>query len=170
MYHCMANGRGKVETVTDFIFLGSKITVNSGYSHEKKKTLTPWKAMTNPDSTLKSRDITFFHIVKAMVGFSSSHVWIWELDLKEGWAQKNWCFQTVVLKKTFESPLSSKEINPVSPKGNQHWIFTERTDSEAEAPVLWPPDVKRGFFGKDTDAEKDWVEEEKGTIENKMVR
>ena len=103
-------------------------------------------------------------------GFSSSHAWIWELDLKEGWAQKNWCFQTVVLKKTFESPLSSKKISPVSPKGNQPWIFTERTDSEAEAPILWPPDVKRGFFGKDTDAEKDWVEEEKGTIENKMVR
>ena len=75
-----------------------------------------------------------------------------------------------MLKKTFESPLNSKEIKPVNPKGNQPWIFTERTDSEAEAPILWSPDVKSGFIGKDTDAEKDWVEEEKGAIEDKMFR
>ena len=96
------------------------------------------KAMTNLDSILRSRDITLLtkvHLVKAMF-FSSSHVWMWELDYKEGWAPKNWCFWTVVLEKTLESPLDSKEIKPVNPKGNQSWIFTGRTDAEAEVPVL----------------------------------
>ena len=98
--------------------------------------------MTNLDHVLKSRDITLpkkFCIVKSY-GFSSSHVWIWELDHKEDWAPKNWCFWIVVLKRTLENPLDCKEIKPVNPKGNQPWIFTGRTDAEAEAPVLWPPD------------------------------
>ena len=98
------------------------------------------KAMTNPESILKSRDITLptkVRLVKAMV-FSSSHIWIWELDYKESWAQKNWCFWTVVLEKTLESPLDSKEIQPVYPKGNQSWILIGRTDAEAETPILWP--------------------------------
>ena len=102
--------------------------------------------------------------------FSNSHVQIWELDLKEGWVPKNWCFQTVVLEKTLESPLDCKDIKPVNPKGNQPWIFIGRADAKAEAPILWSPDVKSGFIGKDTDAEKDWAEEEKGAIEDKMVR
>ena len=85
--------------------------------------------------------------------FFSSHVWMWELDNKEGWALKNWCFW-IVLEKTLKSPLDSKEIKPVNPKGNQSWIFIGRTDAEAEAPVLWLPDVKSRFIGKDPDAEK----------------
>ena len=100
-------------------------------------------------------------------GFSSSHVWMWELDYKENWALKNWCFWTMVLEKTLESPLDSKEIKPVNPKGNQSWIFTGRTD--AETPILWPPDAKSWLTGKDPDAGKDWRREEKGVTDDKMV-
>ena len=102
-------------------------------------------------------------------GFSSSHVWMWELDYKESWVPKNWCFWTVVLEKTLESPLDSKETQPVSPKGNQSWIFIERTDAEAETPVLWPPDAKNQLLGKYPDPGKDWRQEEKGTTEDEMV-
>ena len=94
---------------------------------------------------------------------------MWELDYKEGWALKNWCFWTVVLEKTLESPLDCKEIKPVHPKGNQSWIFIGRTDAEAEAPVLWPPDVKKWLIWKDPDAGKDWGREDKGTTEDEMV-
>ena len=93
--------------------------------------------------------------------FSSSHVWMWELDHKESWALKNWNFWTAVLEKTLESPLDSKEIQPVHPKGNQSWIFIERTDVEAETPILWPPDVKNWLIWKDHDSGKDWRQEEK---------
>ena len=109
---------------------------------------------------LKSRNNT-----NQSYGFSSSHAWIWELDDKEGWAPKNWCFWTVVLEKTLESPLDCKEIQPVNSIGNQPWILIERTDAEA-APVLWPPDVKNWLIGKDPDAGKDWGQEEKGTTED----
>ena len=102
-------------------------------------------------------------------GFSSSHVRIWDLDHKEGWAPKNWCFQIVVLKKTLKSPLVSKEIKPVNPKGNQPWIFLGRTDAEAEAPILWPPDAKSWLTGKDPDIGKDWGQEENGVTEDEMV-
>ena len=102
-------------------------------------------------------------------GFSSSHVWMWELDHKEGWAQKNWCFWTVVLEKTLESPLDSKEIKPVNPRGNQPRIFIGRTDAEAEAPILWPPDVKIWLIRKDPDAEKDWRQEERGWQRTRWV-
>ena len=101
--------------------------------------------------------------------FSSSHVWMWELDYKETCAPMNWCFWTVVLEKILESPLDFKEIEPVHPKGNQSWIFIGRTDAEAETPILWPPDVKDWFIGKDPDAGKDWRQEEKGTTEDEMV-
>ena len=101
-------------------------------------------------------------------GFSS-HVWMWELDYKEGWAQKNWCFWTVVLEKTLESPLDSKEIQPVHPNGNQSWMFFGRTDAEAETPVLWPPHAKSWLIGKDPDVGKEWRQEEKGTTEDEMV-
>ena len=94
---------------------------------------------------------------------------MWELDHKEGWAPKNWCFWTVVLEKTLESPLDCKEIQPVNPKGNQSWIFIGRTDAEAEAPILWPPDVKSWLIWKDPDDEKDWRQEEKGTTEDEIV-
>ena len=102
-------------------------------------------------------------------GFSSSHVWMWELDYKESWAPKNWCFWTVVLEKTLESPLDCKEIQPVHPKGNQSWIFTGRTDVEAETLILWPPDAKNWLTWKAPDAGKVWRREEKGTTEDEMV-
>ena len=133
-----------METVSDFIFLGSKIIVDGDYSHEIK-TLVSWK---------KSYDQPRQHIKKERhysadkspsslnYGFCSSHVWMWELVHKKGflWAPKNWCFWTVVLEKTLESPLDSKESKPVHPKGNQPCIFIGRTDAEAETPILWPPD------------------------------
>ena len=102
-------------------------------------------------------------------GFSSSHVCIWELDYKESWAPKNWCFWTMVLEKTLESPLDCKEIQLVHPKGNQSWIFLGRTDAEAETPILWPSDAKNWLIWKDPDAGKDWRREEKGTTEDEMV-
>ena len=101
--------------------------------------------------------------------FSRSHVLMWELDCEESWALRNWCFWTVVLEKTLESPLDCKEIQPVHPKGNQSRIFIGRTDAEAETPILWPLDAKNWLIGKDPDAGKDWRWEEKGTIENEMV-
>ena len=101
-------------------------------------------------------------------GFSSGQVWMWELDYKESWAPKNWCFWTVVLEKTPESPLDCKEIQPVHPKGDQSWVFIRRTDAEAETSILWPPDAKNWLIGKDPDAGKDWGQE-KGTIEDEMV-
>ena len=101
--------------------------------------------------------------------FSSSHVWMWELDYKESWTPKNWCFWTVVLEKTLESPLDCKEIQTVNPKGNQSWLFIGRTDAEAEAPILWPPDVKNWLIGRDSDARKYWRQEEKGMTEDEMV-
>ena len=94
---------------------------------------------------------------------------MWELDHKESWALKNWCFWTVVLEKTLESPLDSKEIKPVNSKGNQSWIFIERTDAEAETPIFWPPDVKNWLIRKDPDAGKDWRPEEKGATEDEMA-
>ena len=103
-------------------------------------------------------------------GFSSGHVWMWELDCEESWALKNWCFWTVVLEKTPESPLDCKEIQPVNTKGNQSWIFVGRTDTEVETPVVWPPDVKNWLNGKHPDGGKDWRQEEKGMAEDEMVR
>ena len=126
-------------------------------------------AMTNIDSILKSRDITLptkVCLVKAMV----FPVVMWELDHKESWTPKNWCFWTVVLEKTLASPLvSCKEIQPVNPKGNQPWLFFGRTDAEAEIPILWPPDVKNGLTRKDPDSGKDWRWEQKGLTEDDMV-
>ena len=145
-----------MKTVTDFTFLGSKITADGDCSHEIKiRLLLVRKAMTNLDSILKSRDITLrtkVNLVKALV-FSSSHVWMWELDYKESWAPKNWCFWTVVLEEALENPLDIKEIQPV--QGNQSWIFTGRTDAKAETPILWPPDAKNWLIWKDPDAGKD---------------
>ena len=94
---------------------------------------------------------------------------MWELNYKESWAPRNWCFWTVVLEKTLESLLDCKDIQPVHPKGNQSWIFIGRTDAEAETPILWPPDVKSWLIGKDPDAGKDWRQEEKGTTEDEIV-
>ena len=119
--------------------------------------------MTNLDSILKSRDVTLptkVRLVKATV-FSSGRAWMWELDYEESWAPKNWCFWTVVLEKTLESPLDCKEIKPIHPKGNQSWIFIGRTDVEAETLILWLPDAKSWLTWKDPDAGKDWSGEEK---------
>ena len=126
--------------------------------------------MTNLDSILKSSDITLptkVHLVKAM-GFSNSHVWMWKLDNKESWVPKNWCFWTVVLEKTLESPLDCKEIQPVHPK-DQSWVFIGRTDAKAETPILCPPQVKGWLIGKDSDAGRGWGQEEKGTTEDEMA-
>ena len=161
-----------VETVADFILGGSKITAYGDCSHEiKRHLLLGRKVMTNLDSILKTRDVilpTKVCLVKAMV-FSSSHIWRYELDYKESLALKNWCFWTVVLEKTLESPLDCKEIQPVHPKGDQSWVFTGRTDVEAEAPILWPPDAKSWLTGKDPDGGKDWRQEEKVMTKDEMV-
>ena len=163
-----------IETVTDFIFLGSKITSDGNCSHEiKKHLLRGRKAITNLDIILKSRDITLptktrVPLLKAMV-FPVGHVWMWEMDYKENSVPKNWCFWTLVLEKIIESPLNCKEIQPVHPKGNQSWIFIGRTDAEAEAVILLPPDVKSWLTRNDPGAEKDWRQEEKGMTEDEMV-
>jgi len=160
--------RETVETVADFIFLGSKITADGDHSQEiKRHLLLGRKVMTNLDSILKSRDITLS--TSQGYGFFSGHVWMWELDYKESWMLKNWCFWTVALEKTLGSPLDYKEIQPVHPKGDQSWVFIGRTDIEAETPVLWPPDVKSWLIGKDPDGGKDWGQEKKGTTEDEMV-
>ena len=119
-----------METVTDFIFLGSKITADDEHSHEIKRCLfLGRKAMTNLDSILKSKDIAKTCLSSQSYRFSSSHVWVWKLDYKESWALKNWCFWTMTLEMTLESPLDCKEIKLVNPKGNQSWIFTGSTDA-----------------------------------------
>ena len=158
-----------VVTIADFIFLGSKITADGDCSHEiKRHLLLARKVMTNLDSILKSRDITLPTKVY-LVGFSSGHVWMWELDYKESWVPRNWCFWTVVVVKTLESPLDCKEIQPVHSKGDQSWVFIGRTDVEAETPILWPPDTKSWLIWKDPDAGKDWGQEAKGMTEDVMV-
>ena len=135
----------------------------------KRRLLLGRKVMTNLDSILKSRDIalpTKVRLVKAVVFpvvMYGCETW----DYKESWALKNWCFWTVVLEKSLESPLDCKEIQPVHPKGDQSWVFIGRT--ETETPILWPPDAKSWFIGKDPDAGKDWRREEKGTTEDEMV-
>ena len=140
-----------METVRDVILGSSKMTADGDCRHEIKRCLLLGrKALRSLDSILKSRDITLptkVHLVKAMV--FSGHVWMWELDYKESWVPKNWCLWTVVLEKTLESPLNCKEIQPVHPKGDQSWIFTRRTDTETESPILWPPDAKNWLTGKD---------------------
>ena len=102
-------------------------------------------------------------------GFSSSYVWMWELDYKESWTLKNWCFWIVVLEKTLERPLDCKDLKPLHPKGNQSWLFFGRTNVEAETPILWPPEAKSWLIGKDHDSGKDWRQEEKGMTEDEMV-
>ena len=160
-----------MERVTDFIFLSSKITADGDYSHEIKGCLLLGrKAMTNLDSILKSRNITLptkVCLVKAMF-FSSSHVWMWELDYKESWALKNWCFWTVVLRRLLIVHCTSRRANQSILKEislNIHW----KDRPKAETSILWPPDVKNRLIGKDPDAGKDWRQEEKGTTEDKMV-
>ena len=154
-----------METVTEFIFFSSSITVDGDCSHEIKRCLLLGrKAMTCLDSILKSRDITDKGPSSKHYGFSSSRVWMRELDYKERWAQENWRFWTVVLEKTCESTLDCKEIQPVHPKRDQSWVFIGRTDAEAETPILWPPHAKSWLTGKDADAGRGWGQVEKGMI------
>ena len=134
--------------------------------------LTPWKeSYDQPRQHIKKQRHYFANKGPSSqgYGFSSGHVCMWELDYKESWVLKNWCFWTVVLEKTPENPLDCKEIQPVHPEGDQSWVFTGRTDAEAETPILWPPDVKSWLIWKDPDAGKDWGQEEKGTTEQEMV-
>ena len=135
--------------------------------------LTPWKeSYDQPRQHIKKQRRYFANKGPSSqgYGFSSGHVWMWELDYKESWAQKNWCFWTVVLEKTLESSLDCKEIQPVHPKGDQSWVFIGRTDVEAETPLLWPPDAKSCLIGKDPDTGKDWRQEEKGMTEDETAR
>ena len=161
-----------METVRNFILGGSKTTTDGDFSHEIKRCLfLGRKAMFNLDSILKSRDITLptkVCLLKAMVFLVVMYGC--ELNYKESWALKNWFFWTVVLEKTLQSPLDCKEIQPVHPKGDQPWVFIERTDVEAETPVLWPSNAKSWLIGKDHDAGKDWGQEEKGMTEDEMAR
>ena len=139
-----------VETVSDFIFGGSKITADGDCSHEiKRHLLFGRKVMTNLESRLKKQRHCFANKGPSSqgYGFSSGHVWMWELDYKEGWAQKNWCFCTVVLEKTLESPLDCKEIQPIHSEGDQPWDFFGRNDAKAETVVLWPPHAKSWLIG-----------------------
>ena len=166
---CQIDGE-TMETMADFILGGPKITADSDCSNEiKRRLLLGRKVMTNLDSIFKSRDITLptkVRLVKVMV---FPVVMYGCEDYKESWAPKNWCFWTVVLKKTLESPFHCKEIQSVYPKGNQSWIFIGRTDAKAETPIFWPPDVKNWLIWKDPDAGKDWRREKKGSTEDEMV-
>ena len=131
----------------------------------KLKELAPWKkSYDQPRQLIKKQRHYFANKFPSSqsCGFSSNHVWMWELDYKESWAPKNWCFWTVILEKTLHSPLDCKVIQPVHSKGNQSWIFIGRIDDEAEAPILWPPDAKNWLIGKDSDAGKDWRRERGG--------
>ena len=162
-----------VETVEDFIFLGSEITADSDCSHEIKRCLFFWKESYDQLRQYIKKQRHYFASngpSSQGYGFSSSHVRMWvKLDCKESWVPKNWCFWTVVLEKTLESPLDCQEIQPVHPKGDQSWIFIERTDAEAETPILWPPDAKNWLIWKDPDAGKDQRQEEKGMTEDEIV-
>ena len=157
----MSNRWGNSGNSVRLYFLGSKITADGDcrwWHGIKRCLLLGRKAMTSLNSILKKQRHYFANKGPSSqgYGFSSSHVWMWELDYKESWAPKNWCFRTVVLEKTPESPLDCKEIQPVHPKGDQSWVFIGRTDVEAETPILWPPDAKNWLLGKDPDAVKDW--------------
>ena len=137
-----------------------------------EKMLTPWKKSYDaPRQHIKKQRDYFANkgLSSQSCGFSTGHVWMWELDYKESWAPKYWCFQTVLLEKTLESPLDCKDIQLVHTKGNQSWIFIGRTDAEAGAPILWPLHAKNWLIWKDPDSGKDWRQEEKGMTEDEMV-
>ena len=157
---------------SESLFLGAPKSLQVVTSAVKiRRCLLLWrKVMTNLDSILICRDITLptkFCIVKVVI-FSYSHVWMWELDYRESWVPKNWCFWTVVLEKTLENPLDCREVQPANSKGNQSWVLIIRTDAEAETPILWPHDVKNWLIGKDTDAGIYWRQEEKFMTEGEM--
>ena len=161
-----------VETMADFIFGGLQNHCRWWLQPWNQKTLAPWKkSCDQPRQHIKKQTHYFANKRRPSQSYSSSnsHVWMWELECKESWAQKNWCFWTAVLEKTLESPLDCKESQPVHPKGNQSLIFIGKTDAEAETPILWSPDVENWLIWKDADAGKDWRREEKGVTEDEMV-
>ena len=134
--------------------------------------LTPWKESYDQSRKHIQKQRHYFAnkgLSSQGYGFSCGHVWMWELDCEEGWALMNWCFWTVVLEKTLESPLDCKEIQLVHSKGDQPWDFFGRKDAKAETPVLWPPQAKSWLIGKDSDAGRDWGQEEKGITEDEMA-
>ena len=154
------------------LFGGSKITADGDCSREIKRCLLLGKkSYDQPRQHIKKQGHYFADKGPSGqgCGFSSGHVWMWDLIYKESWVPKNWCFWTVVLKKTLESSLDCKEIQPVHPKRDQSWVFIGRTDAEAEPLILWPPDMKSWLIWKDPDAGKDWGQEEKDTTEDEMV-
>ena len=153
-----------VETVSDFILGGSKITAVADCSRETKRRFQPRLHIKKQRHYFANKGSS-----SQSYGFSSSHVWMWELDYKECWAPKKCCFWTVVLEKTLEIPLDCNEIQLVYPKGNQSWIFIGSTDAEAETPIVWPPDAKSWLIWKDPDAGKIWRRGEKGMTEDDMV-
>ena len=168
----MTNRKGNNGNSDRLFFWGGalQITADGDWSQEiKRHLLLGRKGMTNLDSILKSRDISVKVSSSQSYGFSSSHVWMWQLDYKESLAPKDWCFWTVVLEKTLESPLDCKEIKLVNPRRNQSWIFIIKTDAQAEIPILWPPNSKNWFIGEDRDARKDWRQKEKVRTEDEMV-
>ena len=151
---------------TETLFFGVQDHIRLWLQPWNEKMLAPWKkSYDQPRQHIKKK--THYFVKKGpssqSSGFSSSHVWMWELDYKESWAPKNWCFWTVVLEKSLESPLNSKEIQPVHPKGNQSWIVLGSTNAESDTTILWPPHAKNWLTRKDPDAGKDWRREEKGT-------
>ena len=167
----MANRWEIMETVKDY-FLGFQNQCRWWLQPWNEKTLAPWKkSYDQPRQHIKKQRHYFSNKGPSSksYGFSSGHIWMWELDCKESWAPKNWCFWTVVLEKTLESPLDCKEIQPVHPKGNQSWMFIGRTGAEAETPILWPLDGKNSLVGKAPDAGKDWRQEEKGMTEDETI-
>ena len=161
-----------METVGDFISTGSKIHCRWWLQLWNLKTLAPWKkSYDQPTQHIQNQRRYFANRSPSSqsYAFSSSHVWMWELNYKESWALENWCFRTVVLENTLEGPLDCEETQPVHPKGDQSWVFIGRTDVEAETPILWPRDAKSWLIGKDPDAGKDWGQEEKGTTGDEMT-
>ena len=167
----MANRWGNTVNSDRLYFLGLQNHCRWWLQPWNWKMLAPWKnCYDKPRQHIKKQRHYFGNKGPSEQWcFSSSHVWIWGLDYKESWALKNWCFWIVLLEKTLESPLDCKEIQPVHSEGDQPWNFLGRTDAKAEAPVLWPPHAKSWFIGQDSDAGRDWGQEEKGTTENEMA-
>ena len=171
-HHFMANRWGNTGNRDRLYFWGLQNHCRWWLQPWNSKTLTPWeKSYDQPRQHVKKQRRYFANKGQSSqsYGFSSSHIWMWELDYKESWVLKNWCFWTVVLEKTLESPLDCKEIQPVHPKGDQSWVFTGKTDVESETPILWPPDANNWLIWKDPDVGKDWRQEEKEKTENEIV-
>ena len=156
-----------------FYFLGLQNHCGQWLQPWNWKMLAPWKKIYDKHrQSIKKKSHHFVNkgSYSQSYGFSNSHAQMWKLDHKESWVLKNWCFWIVVLEKILESTWDWKEIKPANPKGNQPWPFIERTDAGVESPILWPPDAKSWFTGKDPNAGKNWKQKEKGVVEDEIVR